>query len=191
MYNFFFFFFFFPPANCNYVVDLGKQMKFSIVGIAGHDIGQNKVLTLGKFFFFFFFFLSSYYQGFWNIKENKQNTHNFCILRKYWLKYSVSTKVKGAFPCPVNGEAPWVVEPRLIKKNAPNIYHIKYLRDSTLTCTMTVIYQNVYFFSWAFIVLESIEEKLLHQALSPSAIERFLSTNGAPQWVKAASNKPS
>lgn len=33
-------------SNCNYAVDLGKQMKFSIVGIDGHDIGQNKVLTL-------------------------------------------------------------------------------------------------------------------------------------------------
>ena len=34
--------------NCNYAVNLGKQIKFSLVGIAGSDIhAANKVLTLG------------------------------------------------------------------------------------------------------------------------------------------------
>ncbi|CAI9729664.1 plastin-1 isoform X1 [Octopus vulgaris] len=33
-------------SNCNYAVDLGKEMKFSTVGICGSDIGQNKILTL-------------------------------------------------------------------------------------------------------------------------------------------------
>lgn len=34
--------------NCNYVVDLGKQLKFSLVGIAGKDISDgNPTLTLG------------------------------------------------------------------------------------------------------------------------------------------------
>lgn len=35
--------------NCNYAVDLGKQIKFSLVGIAGQDISEgNATLTLGK-----------------------------------------------------------------------------------------------------------------------------------------------
>lgn len=35
--------------NCNYAVDLGKQIKFSLVGIAGADINEgNATLTLGK-----------------------------------------------------------------------------------------------------------------------------------------------
>uniref|UniRef100_A0A0L8GZM9 Plastin-2 n=1 Tax=Octopus bimaculoides TaxID=37653 RepID=A0A0L8GZM9_OCTBM len=33
-------------SNCNYAVGLGKEMKFSTVGICGSDIGQNKILTL-------------------------------------------------------------------------------------------------------------------------------------------------
>lgn len=34
--------------NCNYAVNLGKQLKFSLVGIGGKDIfDKNKVLTLG------------------------------------------------------------------------------------------------------------------------------------------------
>lgn len=34
--------------NCNYAVDLGKQLKFSLVGIAGQDISDgNATLTLG------------------------------------------------------------------------------------------------------------------------------------------------
>ncbi|GAB1601285.1 plastin-1-like [Argonauta hians] len=34
-------------SNCNYAVDLGREMKFSTVGICGSDIAdQNKVLTL-------------------------------------------------------------------------------------------------------------------------------------------------
>lgn len=36
--------------NCNYAVDLGKQIKFSLVGIAGADINEgNATLTLGKY----------------------------------------------------------------------------------------------------------------------------------------------
>lgn len=36
--------------NCNQVVKLGKQLKFSLVNIAGNDIVQgNKKLILGKF----------------------------------------------------------------------------------------------------------------------------------------------
>ena len=35
--------------NCNQVVKIGKQLKFSLVNIAGHDIVQgNKKLILGK-----------------------------------------------------------------------------------------------------------------------------------------------
>jgi hypothetical protein len=35
--------------NCNYAVELGKQLKFSLVGIAGKDISDgNPTLTLGK-----------------------------------------------------------------------------------------------------------------------------------------------
>jgi len=34
--------------NCNYAVELGKQLKFSLVGIAGQDISDgNPTLTLG------------------------------------------------------------------------------------------------------------------------------------------------
>lgn len=34
--------------NCNYAVSLGKELKFSLVGIAGHDISEgNPTLTLG------------------------------------------------------------------------------------------------------------------------------------------------
>jgi plastin-3 len=36
--------------NCNYAIDLGKQQKFSLVGIAGQDLSDgNATLTLGKF----------------------------------------------------------------------------------------------------------------------------------------------
>lgn len=35
--------------NCNYAVELGKQLKFSLVGIAGQDLADgNPTLTLGK-----------------------------------------------------------------------------------------------------------------------------------------------
>lgn len=35
--------------NCNYAVELGKQLKFSLVGIAGQDLSDgNPTLTLGK-----------------------------------------------------------------------------------------------------------------------------------------------
>lgn len=35
--------------NCNYAVELGKQLKFSLVGIAGTDLSDgNATLTLGK-----------------------------------------------------------------------------------------------------------------------------------------------
>ena len=34
--------------NCNYTVELGRQLKFSLVGIAGQDISEgNATLTLG------------------------------------------------------------------------------------------------------------------------------------------------
>lgn len=33
--------------NCNYAVELGKKLKFSLVGIAGQDISEgNQTLTL-------------------------------------------------------------------------------------------------------------------------------------------------
>lgn len=36
--------------NCNYAVELGKQLKFSLVGIAGQDLSEgNATLTLGEF----------------------------------------------------------------------------------------------------------------------------------------------
>lgn len=35
--------------NCNYAIELGKQLKFSLVGIQGKDIyDSNPTLTLGK-----------------------------------------------------------------------------------------------------------------------------------------------
>lgn len=35
--------------NCNYAIDLGKQLKFSLVGIAGQDLSEgNATLTLGE-----------------------------------------------------------------------------------------------------------------------------------------------
>lgn len=38
--------------NCNYAVELGKQLKFSLVGIAGQDISDgNPTLTMGKSMF--------------------------------------------------------------------------------------------------------------------------------------------
>lgn len=37
--------------NCNYAVELGKQLGFSLVGIAGQDINDgNATLTLGMIF---------------------------------------------------------------------------------------------------------------------------------------------
>lgn len=40
--------------NCNYAVELGKQLKFSLVGIAGQDLSEgNATLTLGIFKLFF------------------------------------------------------------------------------------------------------------------------------------------
>lgn len=52
--------------NCNYAVELGKQLKFSLVGIAGQDLNDgNATLTLGKFVsisdaIFFIFILFSF-----------------------------------------------------------------------------------------------------------------------------------
>lgn len=35
--------------NCNQVIKIGRQLKFSLVNVAGHDIVQgNKKLILGK-----------------------------------------------------------------------------------------------------------------------------------------------
>ena len=40
--------------NCNYAVELGRQLKFSLVGIAGKDISDgNPTLTLGISSYFF------------------------------------------------------------------------------------------------------------------------------------------
>jgi len=36
--------------NCNYAVELGKQLGFKLVGIAGQDLNDgNTTLTLGNF----------------------------------------------------------------------------------------------------------------------------------------------
>ncbi len=36
--------------NCNYAISLARDMKFSVVGIAGNDINSgNKTLTLGTY----------------------------------------------------------------------------------------------------------------------------------------------
>jgi len=36
--------------NCNYAIELGKQCKFSLVGVAGKDIYDgNETLTLGLY----------------------------------------------------------------------------------------------------------------------------------------------
>ena len=35
--------------NCNYAVELGHQLKFSLIGIGGEDIhNRTKTLVLGK-----------------------------------------------------------------------------------------------------------------------------------------------
>ena len=35
--------------NCNYAIELGRQLRFSLVGIQGKDIyDANQTLTLGK-----------------------------------------------------------------------------------------------------------------------------------------------
>lgn len=35
--------------NCNYAIELGRELKFSLVGIQGKDIYDgNRTLTLGK-----------------------------------------------------------------------------------------------------------------------------------------------
>ena len=35
--------------NCNYAVEIGKKMKFSLVGVGGQDIHDcNETLTLGE-----------------------------------------------------------------------------------------------------------------------------------------------
>lgn len=45
--------------NCNYAVELGKQLKFSLVGIAGQDLSDgNATLTLGELFEFISFVYS-------------------------------------------------------------------------------------------------------------------------------------
>lgn len=42
----------FFAENCNYVVALGKECKFSLVGISGADINEgNPTLTLGKYMY--------------------------------------------------------------------------------------------------------------------------------------------
>lgn len=34
--------------NCNYAIELGHELKFSLVGIAGQDLNKgNKTFTLG------------------------------------------------------------------------------------------------------------------------------------------------
>lgn len=39
----------FLSGNCNYAVELGKVMKFSLVGVGGQDILEgNPTLTLGE-----------------------------------------------------------------------------------------------------------------------------------------------
>lgn len=36
--------------NCNYAIELGKQLRFSLVGIQGKDIyDANQTLTLGNY----------------------------------------------------------------------------------------------------------------------------------------------
>lgn len=51
--------------NCNYAIDLGKQLKFSLVGIAGQDLSEgNATLTLGEFqVFFCVFFVCTIYES--------------------------------------------------------------------------------------------------------------------------------
>ena len=50
--------------NCNYAVELGKRMKFSLVGISGKDLFDcNRTLTLGNILrekFYGFIVFSSY-----------------------------------------------------------------------------------------------------------------------------------
>lgn len=54
--------------NCNYAVELGKQLKFSLVGIAGQDLSEgNATLTLGECWdrrLLLFFIYSFYYKSF-------------------------------------------------------------------------------------------------------------------------------
>jgi hypothetical protein len=48
-------------GNCNYAVDLGKQLRFSLVGIQGKDIYDgNRTLTLGLLQFIHFIYIISF-----------------------------------------------------------------------------------------------------------------------------------
>lgn len=58
--------------NCNYAVLLGKELKFSLVGIAGHDISEgNPTLTLGltNYLFFLFIIRSIFFYAFQTLKQ--------------------------------------------------------------------------------------------------------------------------
>lgn len=47
--------------NCNYAVELGKQLKFSLVGIQGKDIYDgNQTLTLGTYIIILLFSIFNY-----------------------------------------------------------------------------------------------------------------------------------
>lgn len=36
--------------NCNYAVELGRELRFSLVGVGGQDLNEgNQTLTLGEF----------------------------------------------------------------------------------------------------------------------------------------------
>ena len=46
--------------NCNQVIKIGKQLKFSLVNVAGNDIVQgNKKLILGKCFIYVYIYKAS------------------------------------------------------------------------------------------------------------------------------------
>lgn len=58
--------------NCNYAVELGKQLKFSLVGIAGQDLSEgNATLTLGNL----------------TKKKNNSRNYHFNILAKFQLSF--------------------------------------------------------------------------------------------------------
>lgn len=61
--------------NCNYAVEIGKKVKFSLVGIGGQDIHDcNETLTLGK--------KEMYLMGWVN-----ERTFVYDAKRERWLNY--------------------------------------------------------------------------------------------------------
>jgi len=75
--------------NCNYTVELGRQLKFSLVGIAGQDISEgNATLTLGIWSSHILFDLHCVYRIFSNLIRIL--FYSFRGLKnQMWIRYHV------------------------------------------------------------------------------------------------------